>query len=192
MSLARGRPARGQGIARDEILAAALDLLGEEAGQALTMRALATRLGVTPMSLYRHVGDQAGLLRALADRVYAQALEGLGECADERAQIRALLTRYHHAVGRYPQLTLAIFATPQAFAGVTQEITERLTALLQRITDQPLLWRDILVDHAHGSGLALAAAPAQIEAMAQQYGLALDRLLDGLGGAGAIVPLAPV
>ncbi|MBS7778216.1 TetR/AcrR family transcriptional regulator [Acidovorax sp. CCYZU-2555] len=180
MSLARGRPARGQGIARDEILAAALDLMGEEAGQALTMRALATRLGVTPMSLYRHVGDQAGLLRALADRVYAQALEGLGECADERAQIRALLTRYHQAVGRYPQLTLAIFATPQAFAGVTQEITARLTALLQRITDQPLLWRDILVDHAHGSGLALAAAPAQIEAMAQQYGLALDRLLDGL------------
>ena len=192
MSLARGRPARGQGIARDEILAAALDLLGEEAGQALTMRALATRLGVTPMSLYRHVGDQAGLLRALADQVYAQALEGQCECADERAQIRALLIRYHQSVGRYPQLTLAIFATPQAFAGVTQEITERLTALLQRITDQPLLWGDILVDHAHGSGLALAAAPAQIEAMAQQYGLALDRLLDGLGDAGAIVPLAPV
>lgn len=192
MSLARGRPARGQGIARDEILAAALDLLGEGSGQALTMRALAARLGVTPMGLYRHVGDQAGLLRALADRVYAQALQGLGECADERAQIRALLIRYHQAVGRYPQLTLAIFATPQAFAGVTQEITERLTALLQRITDNPLLWRDILVDHAHGSGLALAAAPAQIAAMAQQYGLALDRLLDGLGGAGATVPLAPV
>lgn len=180
MSLARGRPARGLGIARDEILAAALDLLGEGMGQGVTMRALATRLGVTPMSLYRHVGDQAGLLRALADLVYAQALEGLCDGADERAQIRALLIRYHHAVGRYPQLTLAIFATPQAFAGVTQEITARLTALLQRITDNPLLWRDILVDHAHGSGLALAAAPAQIEATAQQYGLALDRLLDGL------------
>ena len=181
MSLARGRPARGQGVARADILAAALALLDEGAGQGLTLRALATRLGVTPMSLYRHVGDQAGLLRALADRVYAQVLDVPQADGEERAQIRALLIRYHQAVGRYPQLTLAIFATPPAFAGVTREITACLTALLQRLTDQPLLWRDILVDHAHGSGLALAAAPAPIEEMAQQYALALDRLLNGLG-----------
>jgi len=180
MTRERGRPAQGQCMAREDILVQALALLDESAGQGLTMRALATRLGVTPMSLYRHVGDQAGLLRALADRVYAPALQEPGEVADERAQIRVLLTRYHQAVGRYPQLTLAIFATPQAFAGVTREMTQRLTVLLQRISDQPLLWRDILVDHAHGSGLALAAAPAQTEEMTQQYGLALDRLLDGL------------
>jgi AcrR family transcriptional regulator len=183
MSFARGRPVRGLGIARDEILAAALDLLGEGAGQGLTMRALATRLGVTPMSLYRHVGDQAGLLRALADQVYAQVLDEPQQLADERAQIRVLLTRYHQAVGRFPQLTLAIFATPQAFAGVTREITEHLTALLQRLTDQPLLWRDILIDHAHGSGLALVAGqaqPAQIAHLQLQYQQALDRLLDGM------------
>lgn len=181
MTRERGRPVQGQGMAREDILAQALALLDEGAGQGLSMRALATRLGVTPMSLYRHVGDQAGLLRALADRVYAPVLQPSFDGADERAQIRALLTRYHQAVGRYPQLTLAIFATPQAFAGVTREITERLTTLLQSVTDHPLLWRDILVDHAHGSGLALAVGPAQSEAMAQQYGLALDRLLAGLG-----------
>lgn len=185
MTRVRGRPAQGQGIARDDILVEALVLLGEGAGHGLTMRALATRLGVTPMSLYRHVGDQAGLLRALADQVYAQVLDEPAGLADERAQIRALLIRYHQAVGRYPQLTLAIFATPQAFAGVTREITERLTTLLARITDACLVWRDILVDHAHGSGLALAVAarqaqPAQIEAIAQQYPQALDRLLAGL------------
>ncbi|WP_200843811.1 TetR/AcrR family transcriptional regulator [Pantoea sp. 18069] len=178
-------------MSRDDILAAALVLLGEGAGQGLTMRALAARLGVTPMSLYRHVGDQAGLLRALADQVYVQALDEPVGLAGERAQIRALLTRYHQAVGRYPQLTLAIFATPQAFAGVTRQITARLTALLARITDSPLLWRDILVDHAHGSGLALAAGqaqPAQIEDMALQYQQALDRLLDAVCGSTAGSP----
>jgi len=186
MSRARGRPAQGQEMARDEILAAALCLLDENAGQGLSMRALATRLGVTPMSLYRHVGDQAGLLRALADQVYARVLEAPQGLAEEGAQIRALLTRYHRAVVRYPQLTLAIFATPQAFAGVTRAITERLDSLLARITAQPLAWRDILVDHAHGSGLALAASQAQtaaLEPLLAHYQQALDRLLEGLTGA---------
>jgi AcrR family transcriptional regulator len=162
-----------------------LTLLDEGGGQGLTMRALATRLGVTPMSLYRHVGDQIGLLRALSDRVYAEVLEGPAGLTDHRAEIQALLTRYYHAVGRHPQLTLAIFATPEAFAGVTRQITDRLTALLTEITAEPILWRDILVDHAHGSGLALASTRGdhiQAQAMLEQYQQALDRLLDCLTG----------
>jgi AcrR family transcriptional regulator len=153
----------------------------------LTLRALATRLGVTPMSLYHHVGDHAGLLRALADRVYAEALEGVGESADHRVEIRGLLIRYYHAVGRHPQLTLAIFATPEAFAGVTRQITDRLATLLAEITAEPLLWRDILVDHAHGCGLALASArgeQAQTLTLPEQYQMALDRLLHHLAGKG--------
>lgn len=185
MTRPRGRPAPGTGVARDDILTTALNLLDEGGGQGLTMRALAARLGVTPMSLYRHVGDQAGLLRALSDRVYAEVLEGPAGLTDHRADIQALLIRYHHAVGRHPQLTLAIFATPEAFAGVTRQITDRLTTLLTEITSEPILWRDILVDHAHGSGLALASArgdPMPVQAMLEQYQQALDRLLDCLKG----------
>lgn len=183
----RGRPAQGKGVVLGDILTAALTLLDEGGGQGLTMRALATRLGVTPMSIYHHVDDQAGLLRALSDRVYAEALDGAGGQADHRAEIRALLTCYHYAVGRHPQLTLAIFATPEAFAGVTRQITDRLTTLLAEITAEPILWRDILIDHAHGSGLALALASARDEQMPaqtaqEQYQKALDRLLDRFAG----------
>ena len=180
MNRLRGRPALGQGIAREDILAAAQALLDEGDGQGLTMRALATRLGVTPMSLYHHVGDQARLLRSLSDRVYAEALEGVEEVTDPRTEILELLSRYHHAVGRHPQLTLAIFATPAALAGVTRQLSERLATLLAHITPDPLRWRDILVDHAHGSGLALTSArgdPAQAWAMQLQYQQALDSLL---------------
>jgi AcrR family transcriptional regulator len=171
MTRPRGRPVQGEGVVRDDILAAALALLDEGGGQGLTMRALATRLGVTPMSLYRHVEDRAGLLRALSDRVYAGVLEGVDAQDDRRAQIRAVLLRYHEAVCRHPQLTLAIFAAPEAFAGVTRQITSRLTALLAESTAKPVLWRDILIDHAHGSGL-----PPSTE----QYREALDCLLDCL------------
>lgn len=187
MTRPRGRPTHGKGVTRDDILTTALTLLDESGGHGLTLRALATRLGVTPMSLYHHVGDHAGLLRALADRVYAQALEGVGRSADRRAEIRGLLTRYYRAMGRHPQLTLAIFSTPKAFAGVTRQITDRLTTLLAGITAEPFLWRDILVDHAHGCGLALASARGeqmQAQTLPEQYQLALDRLLDHLAEKG--------
>jgi AcrR family transcriptional regulator len=170
-------------MTRDDILNAALALLDESGGRGLTMRALATRLGVTPMSLYHYVGDQAGLLRALSDRVYAEVLGAAGGPRDHRDEIRELLTRYHHAVGRHPQLTLAIFATPEAFAGVTRQITDRLTRLLAEITSEPVLWRDILVDHAHGSGLALTSVQGnqmQAQSIQEAYRKALDRLLDRL------------
>ncbi|MEX5746825.1 TetR/AcrR family transcriptional regulator [Massilia sp. X63] len=183
MSRPRGRPAQGQGVTREAILSAALGLLDEDGAQ-FGMRALAARLGVTPMSLYHHVGDRAGLLQALSDQVYGAVLEDDAEAAPGPA-ILALLIRYHDAVGRHPQLTLAIFAEPAAFAGVTRAITGRLDALLSALTPEPLLWRDILVDHAHGSALALCAArgaPQQAGAMREQYRRALARMLDSLAG----------
>lgn len=180
MTRPRGRPPQGQGMARDDILTAALALLDEGNGQGLTMRALAIRLGVTPMSLYHHVGDHAALLQALSERVYAQVLEGIDDLVDTKARIRALLTRYQQAVSRHPQLTMAIFETPQAYAGITCQITHRLTNLLAQITPEPTLWCDILVDHAHGSSLALAsvkADPAQLQALQHRQQQALDALL---------------
>lgn len=181
MKRPRGRPARGQGVTREAVLDAAQALLDEGGDAALTMRALAARLGVTPMSLYHHVPDRAGLLQALSARIYGNVLDGAGDGGDPRAALRALLERYCDAVGRHPALTLAIFAEPAAFAGTTRDITARLTALLSALTPAALLWRDILVDHAHGGGLARAAArgdPRQAAALRGQYLAALDLLLD--------------
>lgn len=179
----RGRPAQGMGVARDDILAAALTLLDEGGGKGLTMRALAERLGVTPMSLYNHVADRKGLLLALSDQVYGAVLEGVPGQADPHTEIRTLLTRYHDAVASHPHLTLAIFAEPEAFAGVSRQITDRLTLLLTAMTPEHLLWRNILVDHAHGSGLAFTAARGDQQlagSMRAQYRQALDCLLSRL------------
>jgi hypothetical protein len=91
-----------------------------------------------------------------------------------------LLTQYHDAVAAHPQLTLAIFAEPAAFAGASREITDRLGTLLAALTPAHLPWRDILVDHAHGSGLALIAArgeAARAGALRDAYRQTLDCLL---------------
>ena len=184
MTRPRGRPVQGTGVTREEILEVALTLLSQSGGQRLTMRAVASRLGVTPMSLYHHVEDRAGLLRALSDRVYADVLEAEAGQMGHRAKVRAILIRYHDAVGCHPQLTLAIFATPEAFAGVTQQITDRLAGLLAALSAEPGVWRDILIDHAHGSGLTLSTVrddPERAAAFREQYEVALDQLLGCLG-----------
>ncbi|MBO9357669.1 TetR family transcriptional regulator [Bordetella petrii] len=183
MTRPRGRPSQGKGVTRDDILTGALALLGEGGGQGLTMRALASRLGVTPMSLYHHVEDHTGLLRALSDRVYAEVLDAEVGQTEHRTKVRAILMRYYDAVGSHPQLTLAIFASPGAFAGLTRQITDRLTVLLAKFTAKPSLWRDILIDHAHGSGLTLSSAQGdrkREQTLREQYQLALDHLLDRL------------
>lgn len=186
MTRPRGRPTRGQGVTLDAILAAALVLLEHDGGRGLSMRALAAQMNLTPMSLYHHVDDRAGLLRLLADKVYGGVLDEAGSPADALAAIRGLLVRYHDAVGRHPQLTLAIFAEPAALAGAAQRITGRLEALLEALAPEHILWRDILVDHAHGSGLALGAFladPQQSAALREQYRRALDALLAQFAGA---------
>lgn len=187
MNRPRGRPTRGQGVTLDAILAAALVLLAQDGGRGLSMRALAARMNLTPMSLYHHVEDRAGLLRLLADKVYGGVPIDADSPGEGIGAVRELLVRYHDAVGRHPQLTLAIFAEPAAMVGAAQRITERLQALLEPLSPEHMLWRDILVDHAHGSGLALGAfhgQPEQAAALREQYRRALDALLTGFTACG--------
>ncbi len=58
------RPAR---IDRTRVLAEALVLADEHGLESLTMAGVAERLGVTPMALYRHVGNKADLLDGLVE-----------------------------------------------------------------------------------------------------------------------------
>jgi TetR/AcrR family tetracycline transcriptional repressor len=54
---------------RDEVLAAALDLLDEVGLDALTTRKLAEKLGVQPGALYRHFDSKRSLLNAMVARL---------------------------------------------------------------------------------------------------------------------------
>ena len=56
---------------RDEVLAAALDLLDEVGLDALTTRKLAEKLGVRPGALYRHFDSKRALLNAMVARLTA-------------------------------------------------------------------------------------------------------------------------
>ncbi|MBR7836318.1 TetR/AcrR family transcriptional regulator C-terminal domain-containing protein [Actinospica durhamensis] len=113
------RPAR---ISRAQVLDATLDLAAEAGLGAVTMRAVAARLEVTPMALYRHVGDKQGLLDGLVERLMAQltvpaaatssdaAVEtALGADPDWRATLRGLALSIRAVARRYPDLFPLLF-----------------------------------------------------------------------------------
>lgn len=67
----RGRPPKGSGLTRDRVLREALTLVDEAGVDAISMRKLARRLGVDPMSLYNHVDDKEALLDGIAEILLA-------------------------------------------------------------------------------------------------------------------------
>ena len=153
-----GRPAGGKTIAKKAILADALALLSSDGVDGLTMRALAVRAGITPMTIYHHFGDRDGLIRELAELVYAGVTVPAKGDALTRAQ--SLLLGYHAKVLLHPSLTLAIFARPVLFPAEARRITETLISLLREAglsSERALRWAYLLIDYAHGAALAIAA-----------------------------------
>jgi AcrR family transcriptional regulator len=99
----------GRGLSLDRIVTATLELVDEQGIGAATMRAVAARLGVRSMSLYRYVQDRDELF----DAVVEQIVNELGD--DPEVQLRPVdgwrpyLTGMAQGVRRYAR------AHPHAF-----------------------------------------------------------------------------
>ncbi|WP_246705559.1 TetR/AcrR family transcriptional regulator [Rhizobium sp. P40RR-XXII] len=138
----------------ESILSGALGILKTDGLDGLTMRALATRVGINPMTIYHHFEDRDGLIKALAESVYEDV--AAPETGDSLARARSLLTAYYAKVVLYPALTLAIFARPAVFPDHAKRITSELTGLLSG-HNHSSRWTHILIDYTHGAALAVAS-----------------------------------
>jgi TetR/AcrR family tetracycline transcriptional repressor len=96
-------------LTRDAVVDRALALADKSGLDALTIRKLATELGVTPMALYWHFRGKDELLEGLADRVWSEMDLTVDRSAPWTEQVRGLLEslvrvlRSHSAA---PQLVL--------------------------------------------------------------------------------------
>jgi TetR/AcrR family transcriptional regulator, tetracycline repressor protein len=82
-------------LARDRIVALALDIADREGLAAVSFRRLAQELGVTPMALYHHVEDKADLLGGMTDRLLGEVETPAGAgLADWRVALRQLLRSF--------------------------------------------------------------------------------------------------
>jgi TetR/AcrR family transcriptional regulator, tetracycline repressor protein len=60
------------GLDADEIVTAAVEILHEQGLDAVSMRSVSARLGVSPIPLYSRIGNKDALLDAVADRLLAE------------------------------------------------------------------------------------------------------------------------
>ena len=80
------------GKLREALLAAGWELLGERGADALSLREVARRAGVSHAAPYRHFEDRAALLRALAEHGFSLFERRLGACASPAALARAYVS----------------------------------------------------------------------------------------------------
>ena len=90
-------------LSRDVVADRALEIADAEGLEAVTIRRLATELGVTPMALYWHFRTKEDLLAGLADRVL-DAVELPERGGDWAADIRAALVCLVSAMRPHPQV----------------------------------------------------------------------------------------
>jgi AcrR family transcriptional regulator len=89
----RVRSRRGEGDKlREEILTAVSELLDETNDEAaVSIRAIADRVGVTPPSIYRHFADKDEMLSAVCAEVFTQLTDGIAEAvASAQSPLEAL------------------------------------------------------------------------------------------------------
>ncbi|MBT0774011.1 TetR/AcrR family transcriptional regulator [Kineosporia sp. J2-2] len=89
-------------LSRDAIVQVAMNISREQGLPAVTMRAVAAPFGVTPMALYRHVGDREDLARLVTDRVGALVRPPAGPGTPWAGRVRAWARVQRSVLRDYP------------------------------------------------------------------------------------------
>jgi AcrR family transcriptional regulator len=93
---------RRRTLNRQAVVAEALTLIAQDGVAALTMRALAARLGVVPGALYRHVRSKEQLQDLILDGVLAEVDCDISHALPWTEQIKTLAHRLHKVLENHP------------------------------------------------------------------------------------------
>lgn len=113
-------------LSQQLVVTSAIDLADAEGLDAVSMRALAARLGVVPMALYKHVSDKEHLLTCMVDRVVQEYSTPPNETHwQDRVRSRILAARQaslihpwlRNAIGTRTQRTETVLSHMNAIAG---------------------------------------------------------------------------
>jgi AcrR family transcriptional regulator len=89
-------------LSKQVVVDRGLALADAEGLDALTIRRLATELGVTPMALYWHFRNKEELLAALGDQVWRELATDVDPAAPWHVQMRGLLESLLHVLRSHP------------------------------------------------------------------------------------------
>lgn len=158
------------GNLREALIERAIALLDDGARpDAVSVRALAANLGVSPAAPYRHFATGDALLAAIATRGFERLGDDLDAAGDDLERLGAAYLAF--AVAR-PQLYRAMFALPRETAAGDPELAAASGRAYARLR--------AAVERHHASGRGRLATPAAtLAAWAYVHGLA-SLAIDGL------------
>lgn len=120
-------------LSREQVVAAATDVVASRGYEQLTIRGLARDLGVSPMALYRHVRDKDDLLTDVVDRLLRTAWrprtaterrrEWLIEAADRLRRFLVNQPAALHVYLRRPAVSPSARTRMRAMLAVLEELT---------------------------------------------------------------------
>ncbi|HLK79782.1 MAG TPA: TetR/AcrR family transcriptional regulator [Streptosporangiaceae bacterium] len=149
-------PPRQRSLDREEIVTAAIALADEAGAGALTMKAVAARLGpYTPMALYRYVHSKDGLVDLMLDRVVAEIAVPERPGPDWRDDLQALAGQTRRMIKRHPWYAVLFHTRPPAGPRTMARLEFMLTVLTGRgASPAAAMTYAALIDrHILGSGL---------------------------------------
>jgi TetR/AcrR family transcriptional regulator, tetracycline repressor protein len=170
-------PARDEGertrLTRDAVTGRALQLADAIGLDALTIRKLATELGVTPMALYWHFRSKDELLDGLAERVWAEIDTNVDDTAPWSAQLRGLLESLLRVLRAHPaaaQLLLHSEKQGESFLRATEITLE----ILRRAGFDPKYASEI-ARSALWTGIMLVMSEPGIESLSAEERMEVQR-----------------
>jgi AcrR family transcriptional regulator len=119
-----------RGLTTEAVVDAALAMADLGGIDAVSIRRLASELGVTPMAIYRHVRDKAQLLDLMADRLLGQIDLPAADGSTWQDALRSVATTLLAIVEAHPAAPLLLarpFASPAAL-----RVSETVLAVLDR------------------------------------------------------------
>jgi TetR/AcrR family transcriptional regulator, tetracycline repressor protein len=186
-------------LSRKVILEAGLRIVDKDGIEAMTMRRLASELGVNPMSIYYHLPGKAAVLSGLVDEVFSQMrVSAPADGASWQEQVKDAAHAYRRVLRAHPNLALQILADTAAVSDVVVIAGEPFYAALEQagLTPRSIVEAaNTLVDFVHGFMLGEAANPSgtfelgpdlleRVRALPPGAAPALTRVAEALGEGG--------
>ncbi len=178
VSAAPQRPVVRPRLTLRDVVLAARAVASAGGVDALTMSAVATRLGVTPMALYRHVDDRAALLAAVADSVLEEVGAGVDPSVPWDDAVVMWMADVRHRIVQSPW-TAQLIGTETQIAPAWAAALDRLLAVLERGPLDDDARADALVWIARTTvGVVLLEAKSPLARPGHAVGAALESALE--------------
>jgi AcrR family transcriptional regulator len=130
------RRARWGTISREDVVAAAAEVIAAGGYAEMSVRSLAAGLGVAPMSLYRHIRDKDDLLDEVVDRMLAREWRPAAAADDWRAWVTEAATNLRSFLVTQPAALHVYLSHPVISPAAMERMNAMLDVLRQAGLDE--------------------------------------------------------